>query len=119
VLFDTTQVALERTIAGAAQRHNALAGNLANASTPGYRRVDVDFHSALAAALGSDDAKSAVENTTFTAQQDSIGVTQADGNSIDVDNESAKLAENALESEAATTVAKTRISILKSAMGVA
>jgi flagellar basal-body rod protein FlgB len=48
-----------------------------------------------------------------------VGVTQADGNSIDVDNESAKLAANALDAEAATTVAKTRISILKSAMGVA
>ena len=119
MLFDTTQVALERTIAGAAQRHNALAGNLANAATPGYRRVDVDFHSALAAALGSDDAKSAVQNTAFTTQQDNIGVTQGDGNSIDVDNESAKLAANALEADAAVSVAKTRIAILKSAMGVA
>src|SRR4051794_38930929 len=120
VLFDTTQLALERTIAGASQRHNALAANIANAATPGYRRVDVDFHGALAAALGSTDAKSAVAGTAFTTQQDqAVGVTQGDGNSIDVDNESAKLASNALEAEAANTVAKARISILKSAMGVA
>jgi flagellar basal-body rod protein FlgB len=55
VLIDTTQMALERSISGAAQRHEALAANLANASTPGYRRVDVDFHGALAAALGTGD----------------------------------------------------------------
>ena len=119
MLFDTTQLALERTIAGASQRHNALAANIANAATPGYRRVDVDFHGALAAALGSSDAKTRVAGTTFTTQADqAVGVTQADGNSIDVDNESAKLSANALESEAAITVAKARISILKSAMGV-
>ena len=34
-------------------------------------------------------------------------MTQADGNSIDVDNESAKLAANALEQQAAVAVAKT------------
>ena len=119
MLFDTTQLALERTIAGASQRHSALAANIANAATPGYRRVDVDFHGALAAALGSSDAKTRVPGTTFTTQADqAVGVTQADGNSIDVDNESAKLSANALESEAAITVAKARIGILKSAMGV-
>jgi flagellar basal-body rod protein FlgB len=119
VLFDTTQLALERTIAGASQRHNALAANIANAATPGYRRVDVDFHGALAAALGSSDAKQAVAGTAFTTQADaSVGVTQADGNSIDIDNESAKLAANALEQQAAVSVAKTRNAILRAAMGV-
>ena len=62
MLIDTTQLALERSISGAAQRHEALAANIANAATPGYRRVDVDFHGALAAALGSS-TKSAVEHT--------------------------------------------------------
>ena len=118
MLFDTTQLALERTIAGASQRHNALAANIANASTPGYRRVDVDFHGALAAALGSSNAKTAVETTGFSTQADSVGATQADGNSIDIDNESAKLAANALEQQAAVSVAKTRNAILRAAMGV-
>ena len=119
MLFDTTQLALERTIAGASQRHNALAANIANAATPGYRRVDVDFHGALAAALGSSDARNAVRSTSFMTQADaSVGSTQADGNSIDVENESAKMAGNALEQQAAVSVAKTRNAILRSAMGV-
>ena len=120
MLIDTTQLALERSISGAAQRHEALAANLANATTPGYRRVDVDFHGALAAALGSSDAKSAVEQTSFSTQVDgSVGATQADGDTIDVDAESAKLAANALEQQAAVSVAKTRNAILRAAMGVA
>jgi flagellar basal-body rod protein FlgB len=119
VLFDTTQMALERTIAGASQRQNALAANIANASTPGYQRVDVDFHGALAAALGSSDARDAVAGTSFSTQADStVGPTQADGNSIDIDAESAKLAANALDQETAVSVAKTRIAILRAAMGV-
>jgi flagellar basal-body rod protein FlgB len=119
VLIDTTQLALERAISGAAQRHEALAANLANASTPGYRRVDVDFHGALSAALGSSDATDAVEHTAFSTQVDpSVGATQADGGTIDVDAESAKLSANALEQQAAVSVAKTRNAILRAAMGV-
>src|SRR3954454_10354772 len=84
VLFDTTQLALERSISGATQRHEALAANIANASTPGYKRVDVDFHGALSAALGSSNAKQSLAATSFATQADSsVGVTQADGNSID------------------------------------
>jgi flagellar basal-body rod protein FlgB len=119
VLIDTTQLALERSISGAAQRHEALAANIANAATPGYRRVDVDFHGALTAAMGSSDAHSAVERTGFSTQVDnSAGPTQADGNTIDIDAESAKLASNALEQQAAVSVAKTRNAILRAAMGV-
>ena len=119
MLFDTTQIALERTIGGAAQRHSALAANLANVNTPGYQRVDVDFHSALRGAMASSEARSAVEHTAFAAQRDASAVARADGNGVDADAESAKLAANALEHQAAVQVAATRNAILRSAMGVA
>jgi len=120
VLFDTTQLALERAIGGAAQRQSALAANLANANTPGYQRVDVDFHGALQAALESGtDSRAAVERTTFSAERDAAAVNRADGNGVDADAESAKLAANALEQQAAVQVAHARLAILKSAMGVA
>jgi flagellar basal-body rod protein FlgB len=119
VLFDTTQMALERSISGAGQRQEALAANIANATTPGYQRVDVDFHGALAAAMGSSNASSAVANTTFTTQADrSVGAVQADGSTIDVDAESAKLASNALDQQASVQVLHARLAILRSAMGV-
>ena len=41
----------------------------------------------------------------------------ADGSTVDVDSESAKLAENALEQQAAVQVAHARLGILKAAMG--
>jgi flagellar basal-body rod protein FlgB len=120
VLFDTTQLALERAIEGAGKRHEALAANLANANTPGYQRLEVDFHSALASAIGrGDEAHNALERLSFKPAKDAAaGVTRADGSTVDIDSESAKLAENALEQQAAVQVAHTRINILKAAMGV-
>jgi len=117
VLFDTTQLALERTIQGAALRQTALAGNLANANTPGYQREDVDFHSALGRALGSG-SREAVERTGFVAAADGTGALRADGSTFDADAEAAKLAANALEHQAAVQIAATRNAILQSAMGV-
>jgi flagellar basal-body rod protein FlgB len=120
MLFDTTQLALQGVIAGTAQRHDALAANLANANTPGYQRVDVDFHSALQSALAEGTkAPSALESMGFAARPDlSAGAVQADGSTVDADRESADLAENAMEQEAAVQVAQVRIHILESAMGV-
>ena len=49
-LFDTTQIGLERALSGSALRQQAIAQNIANVNTPGYRRQDVDF--AVGAARG-------------------------------------------------------------------
>jgi flagellar basal-body rod protein FlgB len=119
VLFDTTQLALERSISGAAQRQQSLAANIANASTPGYQRVDVDFHSALNAAMGASDPDKALAGASFQTTADrSIGPVAADGSGIDIDAESAKLAQNTLDQETAVQVLHTRLAILRAAMGV-
>jgi flagellar basal-body rod protein FlgB len=119
VLFDTTQLALERAIEGAGKRHEALAANLANANTPGYQRVDVDFHGALASAIGrGEESREALHSLSFAPARDaSAGAVRADGSTVDVDSESARLAANALEHQAAVQVAHARIGILKAAMG--
>ncbi|MFP5361679.1 MAG: flagellar basal body rod protein FlgB [Thermoleophilia bacterium] len=119
-LFDTTQLGLERAIAGAGLRQATIAGNIANANTPGYRRKDVDFHTTLQAALESGDPTTAVKATTFAAATDaSSGAMRADGNAVDIDVESATMASNALEYEALVSVARGRTDVLRSAMGVA
>jgi flagellar basal-body rod protein FlgB len=115
-LFDNTQLALERAITGAALRQEVLANNLANAETPGFRRSDVDFHSTLAQAMKTGDAE-VIESTAFSPQTDPQ-VLRADGNGVDIDVESATMAKNALEYEALVSVARARIMMLKSAMGI-
>jgi flagellar basal-body rod protein FlgB len=114
-LFDTTQLGLERAIAGAAQRQSALASNIANANTPNYKPRDVDFHSALKAAFASGKRET-VAATSF-AESTENGVMRADGSGVDIDVESAKMAQNGLEYQALVQVARGRIDILESAMG--
>ena len=115
-LYDNTQLGLDQAISGAAMRQGVLANNLANAETPGFQRSDVDFHSTLAQAMQTGDAKT-IESTTFSPQTD-FQTLRADGNGVDVDVESANMAKNGLEYEALISVARARIGILKSAMGV-
>ena len=119
-LFDITQLGLERAIQGSAMRQTALASNIANANTPGYKPADVDFHSTLRAALseGADEQSRALQDVTFTAQPNSDAVMQADGNGVDIDVQNAELAKNGLEYESLVTVARARLDILRSAMGV-
>jgi flagellar basal-body rod protein FlgB len=116
-LSDVTQQALGAALRGAQARHQALAGNIANATTPGYVRQDVDFHTTLRAALGTGQSP---RETVFTPTRDpAAGTVRADGGTIDIDNESAKLAANALEYQAIVAVKEARGAAVKAALGIA
>ena len=56
---------------------------------------------------------------SFAAEPDATAQTRADGSSVDVDAESAKLAANALEYQAAVQVARARLNIIQLAIGQA
>ncbi len=115
-LSDVTQRTLGAALRGAQARHEALAGNLANATTPGYVRQDVDFQSALRSAL---DAGRSPSDMAFAPRPDAAaGPVRADGGTVDVDAESAKLAANALEHQALVAVKEARGAVIKAALGV-
>src|SRR3712207_4590909 len=114
-LFDTVHLALERALQGASMRHTALSENIANVNTPGYQRREVDFHSALRAAMPA--GKTAIESVPFSVSVDDAAPVRADGNSVDMDAEAAGLAQNALEYEALSQVLRARDEIIRSAIG--
>jgi flagellar basal-body rod protein FlgB len=114
-IYDTTQLSLEKAIEGAAARQQAIAQNLANVDTPGYQRVDVDFHQTLANALAS--GTDGLSSATFPPQRDASATVRSDGSTVDPDVESAAQARNGLEYEALVQISKARIDILQSAMG--
>lgn len=116
-LFDVTQAALEQALQGSALRQKVLANNLANANTPGFRRSDVDFQSALAGALDAADPAQQVDRVQFAVQPDTAGPQRADGNNVQVDAEMAKLNENAVTYQALVAVAKARLSMISTAIG--
>jgi flagellar basal-body rod protein FlgB len=81
----------------ASRRHEALATNIANVETPGYKRVDLpkDFAHELSSRIRSGDAKSIaipelVEDLTSSSQR-------KDGNNVDMDKEMMALSKNAAE----------------------
>jgi len=94
------------------QRQKVLAGNIANADTPGYQARDFDFAAALAQARGGSlaggmqathashigaggTAPGEPELQWRTSEQPSL-----DGNTVDLDRERARFADNALRYEA-------------------
>jgi len=115
-MFDSITL-LEKAMVGAGRRHDALSANVANANTPGYRRVDVDFHGALNAALDSSDRDKALANVEFTAEQDGSGAVREDGNGVDIDREMASLTENNLEFQAIAGVLRQQFRTLETVIG--
>lgn len=115
-ILDSTQLLLQRAISGATLRGTVLTNNLANADTPGFQPSDVDFQTALRGAIGG--GAEAIAATSFAPEQGPAQALRADGNGVDPEVESAKLAENGLELNALVEVAGARVQIMRTAMGV-
>ena len=86
-----------------ARRQEVIAANIANADTPGYRAVDFDFAKALAAASQRPGGATAPLAQPKLAQV-AAAQPSADGNTVDMDAERAKFADNAVRYEAALRV---------------
>lgn len=82
-------------------RNELISNNIANVSTPNYKRRDVEFQTFLAEELrGNGSLKEKVANVNLNALNASVYTDHSslsyrlDGNNVDIDTESAKLAEN-------------------------
>lgn len=116
MLFDATQQSLELALEGSSFRQRALAQNMANINTPGYRRVDVDFHAQLKSIMARTPSnKLAAPNFSATRVPGDSPV-RVDGNTVDVDQESAMIAENALEYQGYTALLALRRRMLSDSM---
>ena len=74
------------------QRHRIISENLANVETPGYRARDLAFHDALDAAFAGEGRAAA---KSAEAVVDTSTPVKIDGNSVDLDIETTRLADNA------------------------
>jgi len=130
-LFDKTIGTLERALDARLLRHNVLAGNLANAETPGFVPREVDFAAAMAQATAARPATGAVAGAgpagdiplalagsgpgpagspVVAAQGTGAGL---DGNAVDVDRALTALAENAIQYGATARAAGKKLAILR------
>jgi flagellar basal-body rod protein FlgB len=89
------------------KRNEVIANNIANVDTPGYKRKDVQFQSYLQSAILGDGS---LDSRVADANKDQIDATvytdnaslsyRLDGNNVDIDTESANLAENQIRYQA-------------------
>ena len=122
------------------QRQQMIAQNIANADTPGYKAVDFDFKSAMRAAIegtpgagasgiapavpaqtasghlpGSHSAYAGLSTNVRTLYR-TPAQPSADANSVDMDLERARFAENSVRYEAALRFLNGKIKTLMSAI---
>lgn len=118
------------------QRQQVLASNIANADTPGYKAVDFDFTRAMSNAIGGAQgaaagrpaasapavtaaghmAGSRTAGLEYKTQYRMPAQPSADGNSVDMDLERARFAENSVKYEAALKFLNGQVKTLLSAI---
>lgn len=113
-----------------AQRQQVLAANIANADTPGYKAQDFDFAKALRASQATQGGSRVTQHATAqghmrapfasgqspaTADSDAPQPAQ-DGNTVDMDQERTRFADNAVRYEATLRFLNGQIRTLLSAI---
>jgi flagellar basal-body rod protein FlgB len=131
---DLTTAVLTRAMAGYSARNTAIANNIANADTPGYKRVDVSFESALAGAVDADRQRlrmdvgasiSAIDGSDVTRRVDEVAANvmstdtttmRVDGSNVDPDDEMARLSANQLASSTVVSLLDKRFAQFRTAI---
>ncbi|MCS7235354.1 MAG: hypothetical protein RMM30_05195 [Armatimonadota bacterium] len=106
-VLDSTGQYLLASLRTLARRHAVLAGNLANAHTPGYARVDVDFGATLRALYEEGPEGPPASGVAFL---------RSDGTGPDPELEAAEMSRTALVSMALTNLLAAKLDMLRAAI---
>lgn len=93
---------LQSAMKVASRNHRLIANNIANADTPGYAPVHMDFQSTLRAALDGRDRISLRKThprhidavRDLTRYDTEVAMSKNDGNKVSIEDEMARLDEN-------------------------
>lgn len=129
---DLTTDVLVAALRGTEARNAAIANNIANAETPGYKRLDVSFEAALAEAVTHDReatsrdprlpelpfaaAPSEVSDSTAAVRSVDTTTMRADGSNVDPDNEMAQLSANQLAHQTIAALLDKRLGQFRTAI---
>jgi flagellar basal-body rod protein FlgB len=115
---DTYQLA-RRLLDAAALRHEAIATNVANAETPGFRRLDVDPD--FAAQLRTQMQAGGLRRRPAVIQPQLVEDPRArsvrpDGNTVEIERELLAMARNTVEHDYLSTIVSNNLKQLKMAI---
>jgi flagellar basal-body rod protein FlgB len=101
-------------------RNGVLASNIANVDTPNYKARDVSFGDVLGTEMGlaTTDPKHLSGSSSGATRELRTDETQpwADGNNVELDQEVAKMTENAMFFQAGVTLLSKKIQMFKNAL---
>jgi flagellar basal-body rod protein FlgB len=106
-MLDAVAGSLERYMDLLAARQKLVASNIANAETPGYRTVDIDFESEFQSLVAGGQPR-AVEVAGLEVNHD--------GNNVNLDREARMLAENDLRFNVAESLLKSQVQQVREAI---
>lgn len=119
---EPTYVALCKALDAFSLRHQVIANNIANVSTPGYKAQEVFFQEELRDALkraeagtasSSNEACEEIKNVKPLVGYDER-IYRLDSNSVDIDVEMAKLADNTLSYNTVAQLVSAKLRLLAS-----
>ncbi|SDK19715.1 MULTISPECIES: flagellar basal body protein [Ferrimonas] len=93
------------------ERTKILAANLANAETPGYQAVDIDFAAAMQRYQSSGEVQRNYQMGYRVPHQMS-----ADGNTVELDQEQARFAANSMDFQTSLTFLNMKINGIRTAI---
>jgi flagellar basal-body rod protein FlgB len=113
--------AVSLALDAATLRHQAIAANISNASTPGYQPLRVNFEQQLDALRSSLERGGGIDSSLLAAVQPSVereqAVTSTDGSSaVALDMEVAKLSQNTVHYQALLRALNRQFAILATAI---
>ncbi len=100
----------------AMERQRVIANNMANASTPGYIRKELDFQGSLSDAIKSGDISSNLSSVKASVVDDQTDVPKLDGNNINVAKEMSQMMQNSVFFNLLSRAYSTRMNIIRSSM---
>lgn len=119
-IFQSDNYQLARKLLDASVlRQSAIASNIANAETPGYKRVDLapDFASQLRSRMESSQGPTNLDSVQPSLAEDRHAqAVRPDGNSVEIEREMVEMNRNSVDYDYLTEVVSRNIKQLKLAI---
>ncbi|HOV91235.1 MAG TPA: flagellar basal body protein [Syntrophorhabdaceae bacterium] len=87
--------------------HKIIAGNIANAETPGFKEKDIDFHIELEKQLSGAKQFNIIEKT------ENDGISSPDSNTVNIETQMVKLNENSMMYSALVQLITKKFSMMR------
>jgi len=112
VFDDLSSSSLRVAAAGLAARQSAIANNIANIETPGYRARKVEFEQALHGAIAHGDSPASVTPST----QASLEPTRLNGSNVNLDEETLSNIDTTMRYQLTMRALDSKYSLLREAI---